>query len=40
MRNLNKCEERLQIAAKEKLPIETMQLDVIDDLLVMILRTR
>jgi NAD(P)-dependent dehydrogenase (short-subunit alcohol dehydrogenase family) len=26
MRNLNKCEEILQIAAKEKLPLKTLQL--------------
>lgn len=34
MRNLNKCEEILQIAAKEKLPLKTIQLDVNDDLSV------
>ena len=34
MRNLNKCEEILQIAAKEKLPLKTLQLDVNDDLSV------
>jgi NAD(P)-dependent dehydrogenase (short-subunit alcohol dehydrogenase family) len=34
MRNLYKCEEILQIAAKEKLPLKTLQLDVNDDLSV------
>ena len=34
MRNLNKGEEILQIAAKEKLPLKTLQLDVNDDLSV------
>jgi len=34
MRNLNKGEEILKIAAKEKLPLKTLQLDVNDDLSV------
>jgi len=34
MRNLNKGEEILQIAAKDKLPLKTLQLDVNDDLFV------
>lgn len=34
MRNLNKGEEILQIAAKDKLPLKTLQLDVNDDLSV------
>ena len=34
MRNLNKGEEILQIAARDKLPLKTLQLDVNDDLSV------